>query len=246
MLKDTPLHNHSQPWCHGGGEQVVRYVGSPVVGSFLCSNNFCPSGSHRFIDSPCFPCPAIPLCSHRRPIFDALPPTIAGLASPHSRGDTPARRLPPLRGDSLRGDRPPLTAGSPPDPGGLTSISDTAPTTAHAQRATGSHRDTVPPTCDTVAPRAIGSPGVTDTDHSGLPAPRVSDAPTTLCQQYLRPSKAALLYTSLTTWSEDPYPHQGAPHAPCYPDRQSVRGVRHGSRPLAQFLHFTRGYLNHE
>ena len=174
MVKERARTQGIPPRGHGGCEHVVS-LGSQVVGSTLCGNKYCPSGSHRSLDHFFLLSTAGPIRSDSRPLQDTLPPTLASWASLPSGGDTLTGRSSPTRGDSGRGESTPATAGSTLGPRGHTSISDTAPTTLCRQRATGSH--SVSPTPPT--------PGFSPEP----PAPSVSPTPPTPGLSPLRPRR---------------------------------------------------------
>ena len=215
MTVKERFRTHGPPLCdHGGREQVVR-IGSQVLGRILCGNKFCPSGSHRFSDS-FLSCTAGSTSDYRRPLHD----TIAGSASLHPPGDTPARRSTPSRGEPVRGVSASPIAGAtwaleglpPPRTPLRQSLLSTShrpprghcpPRPRHRREplvsmgtlssppATRSHPEPLattgtlsPSARDTVAPRATGSRGVTDTVCSGLPPPRVHERLRCLCNTH--------------------------------------------------------------
>ena len=144
MIKERSRAQCFPPMDHGGCETVVR-LGSQGVGRILCGNKFYPSGSHRLFEPPLVLHTAVPKSYPSRPPYDAPPHTLANLANIPSGGNTLSVRPSQVRGNSGKGASAPATTSSTLGLGGLSPISDTAPTTISFQRATGSPRDTVPP-----------------------------------------------------------------------------------------------------
>ena len=231
MVKERARTQGIPPRGHGGCEHVVS-LGSQVVGSIFCGNKYCPSGSHRSFDHFFVLCTAGPIRSDSQPLQDTPPPTLTSWAYLPSGGDTPTDRSSPTRGYSGRGESTPATAGSTLGPGGHTSISDTAPTPLSLQRATGSHRDTVPPSLRHSRNPSHRLPWCHR--HRPLRAlcplrPRRHRSPR---QQYPRVSKTALPHTRPPTKPGDRTPNPGAPLASHPPEHYIAPAGTHEDTTL--------------